>query len=146
MPAQNMFPYAGSLPATNFPQSAPFPPALDPHYAEYMQHMSQQQVFPGAPLSTLTHVERASNTGKEATSQSSSSKVRVKGTSSKEHASKSLLFSCIMFAKFDVSACLLRGWFSGRIVPCHGTDPGSIPGSRMLFCIFVCHHNHPCSR
>ncbi len=23
-----------------------------------------------------------------------------------------------------------RGWFSGRIVPCHGTDPGSIPGSR----------------
>ncbi len=26
-----------------------------------------------------------------------------------------------------------RGWFSGRIVPCHGTDPGSIPGSRMSF-------------
>ena len=26
-----------------------------------------------------------------------------------------------------------RGWFSGRIVPCHGTDPGSIPGSRMNF-------------
>ena len=26
-----------------------------------------------------------------------------------------------------------RGWFSGRIVPCHGTDPGSIPGSRSHF-------------
>ena len=25
---------------------------------------------------------------------------------------------------------IMRGWFSGRIVPCHGTDPGSIPGSR----------------
>ena len=28
---------------------------------------------------------------------------------------------------------LKRGWFSGRIVPCHGTDPGSIPGSRIHF-------------
>ena len=28
---------------------------------------------------------------------------------------------------------LKRGWFSGRIVPCHGTDPGSIPGSRTTF-------------
>ena len=30
-----------------------------------------------------------------------------------------------------------RGWFSGRIVPCHGTDPGSIPGSRMHGIHFV---------
>lgn len=29
-----------------FPQSAPFPPALDPHFADYMHHMSQQQVSP----------------------------------------------------------------------------------------------------
>ena len=29
-----------------------------------------------------------------------------------------------------------RGWFSGRIVPCHGTDPGSIPGSRMCNWVF----------
>lgn len=28
-----------------FPQSAPFPPALDPHYADYMQRMAQQQVY-----------------------------------------------------------------------------------------------------
>lgn len=27
-----------------FPQSAPFPPALDPRFADYMHHMSQQQV------------------------------------------------------------------------------------------------------
>ena len=26
-------------------------------------------------------------------------------------------------------------WSSGRIVPCHGTDPGSIPG----WCIFFCY-------
>ena len=25
-------------------------------------------------------------------------------------------------------------WSSGRIVPCHGTDPGSIPGWCNLFC------------
>ena len=30
-----------------------------------------------------------------------------------------------------------RGWFSGRIVPCHGTDPGSIPGSRSPFLRFT---------
>ena len=35
-------------------------------------------------------------------------------------------------AKNGWLACSKRGWFSGRIVPCHGTDPGSIPGSRML--------------
>lgn len=71
---------AGNSSITNFPQSAPFPPALDPHYAEYIQHMSQQQVYPGAPLSTLTHIERASTAGAEAASQSSNGKVRVNRT------------------------------------------------------------------
>ncbi|KAL0043529.1 hypothetical protein WJX79_007470 [Trebouxia sp. C0005] len=50
-----------------FPQSAPFPPALDPHFADYMHHMSQQQVFPGTPLSA--HVDRSSKSLKEAAAQ-----------------------------------------------------------------------------
>ena len=29
--------------------------------------------------------------------------------------------------------CALRRWSSGRIVPCHGTDPGSIPGRRIFW-------------
>ena len=33
--------------------------------------------------------------------------------------------------RVEINLCTYeRGWFSGRIVPCHGTDPGSIPGSR----------------
>ncbi|KAL0045822.1 hypothetical protein WJX82_005732 [Trebouxia sp. C0006] len=50
-----------------FPQSAPFPPALVPPFANYMHHMSQQQVFPGAPLSA--HVDRSSKAIKEAAAQ-----------------------------------------------------------------------------
>ena len=105
--AKHMLPYAGNLPTTNFPQSAPFPPALDPHYAEYIQHMSQQQVFPGAPLSTLTHIERASKTGKESTSQSSS-KVRVKRLSITEH-TIGILFILIILCKIRL-ANMLSAW------------------------------------
>ena len=28
-----------------------------------------------------------------------------------------------------------HSWSSGRIGPCHGPDPGSIPGECMLFCL-----------
>ncbi|DBA73536.1 TPA: Pumilio 2, partial [Trebouxia sp. C0004] len=49
------------------PRSAPFPPALDPHFTDYMHHMSQQQVFPGAPVSA--HVDRSSKSTKETAAQ-----------------------------------------------------------------------------
>lgn len=39
-------------------------------------------------------------------------------------------------------AALGRSWSSGRILPCHGRDPGSIPGERtgslLSFCLTVC--------
>ena len=29
----------------------------------------------------------------------------------------------------------LREWSSGRMAPCHGVGPGSIPGSRIHLCV-----------
>ncbi len=34
-------------------------------------------------------------------------------------------------------SCSRREWSSGRMAPCHGVGPGSIPGSRMFFS-FAC--------
>ena len=35
--------------------------------------------------------------------------------------------------------CSAHRWSSGRILPCHGRDPGSIPGRcSFFFCVFAC--------
>lgn len=44
------------------------------------------------------------------------------------------LFIYYMFLYFQV-----RCWSSGMILPCHGRDPGSIPGQRNIF--FFCKIN-----
>lgn len=50
----------------------------------------------------------------------------------------------IVHSKADSGMFKQRGWFSGRIVPCHGTDPGSIPGSRTPFYpILTCTQTDP---
>ena len=42
---------------------------------------------------------------------------------------KEFLGQIYMVDKADLNSSMRR-WSSGRIVPCHGTDPGSIPGRR----------------